>query len=281
MDCNGTGQADSKGRQLSTFGEQTYLGFEEARQYLYKLAPKVEGGNMASRTATSVGRLDIVWRTAMGEVGHMETVQLPRKVGERTQGRHRCSAVQPRLSATLTPVLCCQPPSFDEAHLELRSMPSRVTFGEPFTAQCKVGVWVCRGLVVWLWLGMHMLTGGCGSFTSLQLVNLSTQPVVWQLGFDESQVRRARRGWFFFFFFLFLVGPVSYFLLLSHACSRVTLGERRSFERAVRCGALTLEAAGRNGTRGGGTRRGTGPALEAFLCGRISYRHPLCLSFLA
>jgi hypothetical protein len=94
VDCNSTGQADSKGRTLTTFGEQTYLGFEEARQYLYKLVPKVTGGNMASRTATSVGRLDIVWRTAMGEVGHMQTVQLPRKVRFLGDDKRRVTLLQ-------------------------------------------------------------------------------------------------------------------------------------------------------------------------------------------
>ena len=80
IDYNHTSETDTHGRPLSTFGNQSYLGHEDARSYLYKLVPKVPGGDMASRTATAVGKLDIVWRTSMGEVGHLQTSQLPRKV---------------------------------------------------------------------------------------------------------------------------------------------------------------------------------------------------------
>lgn len=80
VDLNNTHETDSQGRQQATFGKQTYLGSEDARLYLYKLVPKTPGGDMASRSATAVGKLDIVWRTSMGEVGHLQTSQLPRKV---------------------------------------------------------------------------------------------------------------------------------------------------------------------------------------------------------
>lgn len=80
---NHTVEADGQKRSLSTFGKQTYLGSEDARLYLFKLVPKTPGGDMASRTATAVGKLDIVWRTSMGEVGHLQTGLLARKVRAR------------------------------------------------------------------------------------------------------------------------------------------------------------------------------------------------------
>jgi hypothetical protein len=76
-------------------------------------------------------------------------------------------------------------------------MPSRVTFGEPFTAQCKVRErrrakeTVAEALLfdLWLLLTFSPLTPLVARLhPCFQLINLSTQPVVWQLGFDEARV---------------------------------------------------------------------------------------------
>lgn len=75
-------------------------------------------------------------------------------------------------------------------------MPSRVTFGEPFTAQCKV-----RETKRYKETAADALFSTFTFFSPsplipfvarapplFQLINLSTQPVVWQLGFDEARV---------------------------------------------------------------------------------------------
>ena len=48
-----------------------------ARQFLYRLTPAPGSGTLL-RTVTSVGKLDIVWKTGFGEAGRLQTSQLAR-----------------------------------------------------------------------------------------------------------------------------------------------------------------------------------------------------------
>lgn len=52
------------------------LDTESSHQFLYRLIPKSE----QARLATNIGKLDIVWRSAMGERGRLQTSQLQRQV---------------------------------------------------------------------------------------------------------------------------------------------------------------------------------------------------------
>jgi len=63
----------------STFGSQ-YLNQHDVRQYLYLLTPKNTEDDRIARTTNTLGKLDIVWRTTMGEMGRLQTSQLTRKV---------------------------------------------------------------------------------------------------------------------------------------------------------------------------------------------------------
>jgi hypothetical protein len=63
----------------STFGSQ-YLNQHDVRQYLYLLTPKNVDDDRIARTTNTLGKLDIVWRTTMGEMGRLQTSQLTRKV---------------------------------------------------------------------------------------------------------------------------------------------------------------------------------------------------------
>lgn len=54
------------------------LSTECSHQFLYRLVPKSE----QARLATNIGKLDIVWRSAMGEKGRLQTSQLQRQVTE-------------------------------------------------------------------------------------------------------------------------------------------------------------------------------------------------------
>ncbi len=52
------------------------LDTESSQQFLYRLVPKTE----QARLSTNIGKLDIVWRSAMGERGRLQTSQLQRQV---------------------------------------------------------------------------------------------------------------------------------------------------------------------------------------------------------
>ena len=56
----------------------------DVRQYLYCLLPKSEsyGNAQLLRGVTNIGKLDIVWRTNMGEKGRLQTSALQRVVRE-------------------------------------------------------------------------------------------------------------------------------------------------------------------------------------------------------
>eukprot|EP00053_Salpingoeca_punica_P007714 m.70362 g.70362 ORF g.70362 m.70362 type:complete len:407 (-) comp14289_c0_seq1:268-1488(-) len=93
----------------SVFGLSTYLNPMDTRRYLYRLKPKHKDQEAAARSATTVGRLDIVWRTTFGEMGRLQTSQLPRK-----------------------------PPSFTEVFFRVVRLPERIVCGVPFNAECEI-----------------------------------------------------------------------------------------------------------------------------------------------
>jgi len=61
----------------SIFGPGSYVNPNDTRQYLYKLTP-VAPTFKNVKVANVVGKLDIVWRTAFGERGRLQTSQLQR-----------------------------------------------------------------------------------------------------------------------------------------------------------------------------------------------------------
>ncbi|XP_062510121.1 trafficking protein particle complex subunit 13-like [Corticium candelabrum] len=68
------GQSDIK--EL-TFGKNSYLSAGDCRQYLYQLTPKATFAvDRKKASVLNVGKLDMVWRTAMGERGRLQTSQL-------------------------------------------------------------------------------------------------------------------------------------------------------------------------------------------------------------
>ncbi|KAI8967021.1 hypothetical protein BDF20DRAFT_902939 [Mycotypha africana] len=63
----------------SVFRNQ-YIQSQDIRQYLYILTVKDSQTNdRISRTTNALGKLDIVWRSSMGEMGRLQTSQLTRK----------------------------------------------------------------------------------------------------------------------------------------------------------------------------------------------------------
>ena len=52
---------------------------QDVRQYLYMLIPKDPQNDRIARTTNALGKLDIVWRSSMGDLGRLQTSQLTRK----------------------------------------------------------------------------------------------------------------------------------------------------------------------------------------------------------
>jgi hypothetical protein len=78
-----------------------YMKPATARQYLFMLVPKTPGSTEA-KIAQVVGKLEITWRSTLGEVGRLQTAPLQRKV------------------------------SVDEVELTLANTPPRIVLEQPF-----------------------------------------------------------------------------------------------------------------------------------------------------
>ncbi|XP_063819260.1 trafficking protein particle complex subunit 13 isoform X2 [Pseudophryne corroboree] len=99
------------GEGLSTFGTKTYLQPMDTRQYLYCLKPKPEFAEKAGviKGVTVIGKLDIVWKTNLGERGRLQTSQLQRMA-----------------------------PGYGDVRLSLETIPDTVNLEEPFDITCKI-----------------------------------------------------------------------------------------------------------------------------------------------
>ncbi|KAL0093683.1 hypothetical protein F4703DRAFT_1730666 [Phycomyces blakesleeanus] len=62
----------------SVFGDN-FIHPQDVRQYLYLLTPRDKDNDRIARTTNALGKLDIVWRSAMGDTGRLQTSQLTRK----------------------------------------------------------------------------------------------------------------------------------------------------------------------------------------------------------
>ncbi|XP_055491129.1 trafficking protein particle complex subunit 13 isoform X4 [Leucoraja erinacea] len=95
----------------STFGKMTYLQSMDTRQYLYCLKPKPEYSEKAGviKGVTVIGKLDIVWKTNLGERGRLQTSQLQRMA-----------------------------PGYGDVRLSLEMIPDTVNLEEPFEVTCKI-----------------------------------------------------------------------------------------------------------------------------------------------
>uniref|UniRef100_A0AAX7TRC7 Trafficking protein particle complex subunit 13 n=1 Tax=Astatotilapia calliptera TaxID=8154 RepID=A0AAX7TRC7_ASTCA len=107
-ELNTVTQAD-KGE--STFGKMSYLQPMDTRQYLYCLKPKPEYAEKAGiiKGVTVIGKLDIVWKTNLGERGRLQTSQLQRMA-----------------------------PGYGDIRLSLDLIPDTVNLEEPFDIICKI-----------------------------------------------------------------------------------------------------------------------------------------------
>uniref|UniRef100_A0A673HFD1 Trafficking protein particle complex subunit 13-like n=1 Tax=Sinocyclocheilus rhinocerous TaxID=307959 RepID=A0A673HFD1_9TELE len=101
----------SSSESESTFGGMSYLQPLDTRQYLYCLKPKPEFAEKAGviKGVTVIGKLDIVWKTNLGERGRLQTSQLQRMA-----------------------------PGYGDVRLSLELIPDTVSLEEPFDITCKI-----------------------------------------------------------------------------------------------------------------------------------------------
>ncbi|GFY76831.1 trafficking protein particle complex subunit 13 [Trichonephila inaurata madagascariensis] len=93
------------------FGEVNCLNPQDSRQYLFCLTPKPGTQNYSKlvKNVASIGKLDIVWRTSMGERGRLQTSQLERMA-----------------------------PGYGEIRLIITEIPSIVPLEKPFPVTFKI-----------------------------------------------------------------------------------------------------------------------------------------------
>ncbi|KAL3211298.1 hypothetical protein MRX96_036527 [Rhipicephalus microplus] len=111
-------QLNTCGDSQSVFGLVNFLNPHDTRQYLFSLSPRMPSSETSEPVAqpekrrsgvTSIGKLDIVWRSAMGERGRLQTSQLERIA-----------------------------PGYEDIKLTIESAPSTVNLEEPFEIACSV-----------------------------------------------------------------------------------------------------------------------------------------------
>lgn len=96
---------------VSVFGEVTLLQPQESCQYLYCLTPRenISKDIKLLAAAKNIGKLDIVWRSNLGEKGRLQTSQLQRMT-----------------------------PDYGDLRVTYEQLPSKVTIDVPFDFRCKI-----------------------------------------------------------------------------------------------------------------------------------------------
>ncbi|TPX40578.1 hypothetical protein SeLEV6574_g06550 [Synchytrium endobioticum] len=92
----------------TVFDHAPYLSPQDTRQYLYMLSPKTPNDPLAQTTST-LGKLDIMWRTSMAQIGRLQTSQLSRKV-----------------------------PPIEPYDINVIKLPPLIVAEHPFTLQCRL-----------------------------------------------------------------------------------------------------------------------------------------------
>ena len=115
----------------------------DTRQYLYCLKPKPEYAEKAGviKGVTVIGKLDIVWKTNLGERGRLQTSQLQRMVLGYLLLKLRdfdCLVFYFYPHNGLLPLFVFQAPGYGDIRLSLEMIPDTVNLEEPFDIICKI-----------------------------------------------------------------------------------------------------------------------------------------------
>lgn len=113
----------------------------DTRQYLYCLKPKPEYAEKAGviKGVTVIGKLDIVWKTNLGERGRLQTSQLQRMVLGYLMLKSRDLHYLFFCFYSRNGVLpMFQAPGYGDIRLSLEMIPDTVNLEEPFDIICKI-----------------------------------------------------------------------------------------------------------------------------------------------
>lgn len=74
------------------YGKANYMNPLDTRQYLYCLTPLPDmyKDTKVLKGVTNIGKLDIVWKTNLGEKGRLQTSALQRVVGKSFNNKYLC-----------------------------------------------------------------------------------------------------------------------------------------------------------------------------------------------
>jgi len=88
VDDEGRGKGEEDQKE-SVFGRVNCIQPQDARQYLFCLTPRadIKVNYKLLKSVTHIGKLDIVWRTSMGDRGRLQTSQLQRMSPAQTDVR--------------------------------------------------------------------------------------------------------------------------------------------------------------------------------------------------
>lgn len=78
-DLNQCVPANQQDKSPKSVFDDSFIHPQDVRQYLYMLSPRNSENDRISRTTNALGKLDIVWRSYMGDLGRLQTSQLTRK----------------------------------------------------------------------------------------------------------------------------------------------------------------------------------------------------------
>lgn len=95
--------------EKSVFGNMNLLQPQASCQYMYCLTPQPNSDLKQLAAAKNMGKLDIVWRSNLGERGRLQTSQLQR-----------------------------MPPDYGDIRVSFESLPSKIPLEVPFEFKCKV-----------------------------------------------------------------------------------------------------------------------------------------------
>jgi len=100
-------QADENNKQMSAVvGDLVYMKPTDVRQYLFKVEPK---NDSRAKIGSIIGKLEIMWKSNLGESGRLQTAPLERKVPQRA-----------------------------ELELTVRNIPTQIMLESPFDIVCEL-----------------------------------------------------------------------------------------------------------------------------------------------
>ena len=133
------------------FGKVNYMTPLDIRQYLYCLSPKPEmySDPKLLKGVTNIGKLDIVWKTNMGEKGRLQTSPLQRVVSVKMgSGNMMYTGIRPRRqgkknlllhgSWVYKSVCYLQVPGYGDIRLTVVSIPEAIPTEKTFDFKLKV-----------------------------------------------------------------------------------------------------------------------------------------------